>query len=318
MGLNFNLNLPAVLAETVSQVIRCKPAARVGYLLRNHRQTTILGATLVFLGPRIGSSIVMSSRSGERTVPCCGYVIKVGCFPPFIFLRLITALPHSGHRKDHSLVCPSSVVWLSDLTSTSSSLIIEDLERLRITELACLVYFYFDYREPKKQNIRGLLSSLLVQLCAQSDVCCGVLSTLYLARSHEIRQPNIPTLTQCLKDMLAALSSESVYIIIDGLNECPTVLPSPRGEILRLLKGISALRYPNLHICILSRAESDIKTALDPLTSHHASIHGESGQEQDIALYVKSLIESDTRMKKWPPKDKVYVVETLARRSLGV
>ena len=226
--------------------------------------------------------------------------------------------PYSGHRKDHTLVCRNSVVWLSDLTSMSSSLIIEDLERLRITELACVVYFYFDYREPKKQGIRGLLSSLLVQLCAQSDVCRGVLSTLYLARSHEIRQPNIQTLTQCLKDMLAHLSSDSVYIIIDGLNECPTGLPSPRGEILRLLKAIGALRYPNLHICILSRAEPDIKAALDPLTSHHASIHGESGQEKDIAAYVKSLIDSDTRMKKWPPKDKVYVIETLGRRSLGV
>jgi hypothetical protein len=195
------------------------------------------------------------------------------------------------------------------------------VERLRVTELATVVYYYFDYREPNKQGVQGLLSSLLTQLCAQSDACCDILSSLYLARRHEIRQPNIPTLTECLKDMLTHLSNDLVYIVIDGLDECPSPGrpgPYPRWEVLKLLKEIVDLRHLNLHICVLSRAEPDINTVLEPLTSHRASVHGESGQVQDIAAYLRTLVQADTRMRKWPPKDKEYVIETLARRSLGV
>jgi hypothetical protein len=202
-----------------------------------------------------------------------------------------------------------------------STSIIEDLERLRITELATVVYFYFDYREPNKQGARGLLSSLLIQLCAQSKACCAVLSNLYSACSRDIRQPNILTLTQCLKDMLTQLSSDSVYIVIDGLDECPSPGrpgPYPRWEVLKLLREIVGCHHPDLHICVLSRAEPDINKVLEPLASHRASIHEESGQVQDVAAYVKYLIHTDTRMRKWPPKDKEYVIETLARRSLGV
>ncbi|OCH90561.1 hypothetical protein OBBRIDRAFT_793226 [Obba rivulosa] len=33
------------------------------------------------------------------------------------------------------------------------------------------VFFYCDFRESAKQNVRGKLSSLPIQLSAQSDVC---------------------------------------------------------------------------------------------------------------------------------------------------
>jgi len=45
--------------------------------------------------------------------------------------------------------------------------------------LASLAMFYYDFREKEKNDLRGLLSSVLVQLCDQSDSYYAILSTFY-------------------------------------------------------------------------------------------------------------------------------------------
>src|SRR5712691_5489386 len=61
-----------------------------------------------------------------------------------------------------------------------SSTIIEEIEALRKSGLASLGFFYHDFRDDQKKDHRGLLSSLLVQLCHQSDSYCGILTEFYL------------------------------------------------------------------------------------------------------------------------------------------
>ena len=39
-----------------------------------------------------------------------------------------------------------------------------------------MAYHYFDFRDIKKQDRYGLLSSLISQLSAESDSCCNILS----------------------------------------------------------------------------------------------------------------------------------------------
>jgi hypothetical protein len=52
---------------------------------------------------------------------------------------------------------------------TTSTTIIEDIDSMRKSGLASLAKFYYDFREEQKKGIRGLLSSVLVQLCHQFD-----------------------------------------------------------------------------------------------------------------------------------------------------
>ena len=59
-----------------------------------------------------------------------------------------------------------------------SSSIIEDIQTISLTELAILATFYFDLRDIAKLNGRNLLSSVLVQLCQQSDRFSQVLSSV--------------------------------------------------------------------------------------------------------------------------------------------
>ena len=127
-------------------------------------------------------------------------------------------------------------------------------------------------------------------------------------------------LAGCLKDMLKVTGQATVYIVIDALDECPitTGLPSPREEVLDLVEELVNLQIPNLRICATSRPEADIVSILDPLTFRSVSLHGESGQAQDIAEYVRSVICTDREIRRWKPSDKQLVIDELIKKADGM
>ena len=65
-----------------------------------------------------------------------------------------------------------------------------------------MAYYYFDFRDTAKQDVRGLLSSLVSQLSAKSDVCYDILSGLYFKYDAGLRLPDYDALTQHLMDTL--------------------------------------------------------------------------------------------------------------------
>ena len=202
----------------------------------------------------------------------------------------------------------------------TSSNIVEHLGVMRASGLASVLYFYFDFNDIKKQSRRALLSSLLVQLGAQSDPFCDILSSLYSSHDNGERQPSDDCLMQCLTKMLSLEGQGTIYIIMDALDECPNKpgMPSPREEILKVIEELVGLCLPNLRLCITSRPEADIRNALEPLTSHPVSLHEERGQREDIIDYIKSVVRSDPRMLRWNDKEKNLVIYTLSEKADGM
>jgi hypothetical protein len=121
----------------------------------------------------------------------------------------------------------------------ASSAIIEDVDAMRKAGLASLAFFYCDFREDQKKDLRGLLSSLLVQLCHQSDSYCEILFEFYSEHAKGTRRPSDDALVGCLKDLLKLPGLAPVYFIVDALDECPNTpaVRSPRSEILDPLRG---------------------------------------------------------------------------------
>jgi hypothetical protein len=187
---------------------------------------------------------------------------------------------------------------------------------------ALMAYFYFDFRDAKKQRWNDLLSSLLIQLSFQSDACCDILSRLYKAHKEGAEQPSNHDLTRCLKQMLTFPDQCPIYLIMDAIDESPNTsgIPSPREMVLQLLKELVDLSLSNLHICVTSRPEIDIRNALEPLTSRRVSLHDQSGQKEDIAEYVRSIVYSDSEqiMRRWRMEDKELVIKTLSERADGM
>jgi hypothetical protein len=185
-----------------------------------------------------------------------------------------------------------------------------------------MAYFYFDFRDVAKQSRRDLLSSLLIQLAARSDLFCDILAQLYKEHDDGTHQPSDSSLIRCLKDMLTLSDQRPVYLILDALDECPNTsgVPSPREQVLDLVKELVSQRLPSVHICATSRPEVDIQDTLAGLASHSVSLHDEDGQKKDIAAYVKSVVYSDSvrAMRRWRDEDKALVMMTLSERADGM
>ena len=201
-----------------------------------------------------------------------------------------------------------------------SSAVIEDIRALQESRLASLAFFYCDFRDEQKRDRRGLLSSLLVQLCGQSDVYSAKLSSFYEAHGRGSYTSD-DELLGCLKDLLDHPEQATVHIIIDALDECPTTkadLSRPREKVLELVGELVGLQRSNLRICVTSRLEGDIESILGPLAFYTVSLEREPSQIDDITEYVRHFVKTDRKMQNWNDKDKKMVIDVLPKKANGV
>ena len=185
-----------------------------------------------------------------------------------------------------------------------------------------MAYFYFDFRNSKKQSSQDLLRSLLTQLSARSAPRCDILSKLYSDLDEGKNQPSHRDLEECLKEMLMLPDQHPTYLIMDALDESPNSpgIPSPRQRVVQLVEELVDLSLPNLHICVTSRPEIDIRNVLEPLTTRRVSLHDQSGQKEDIIDYVRSIVYSKAEqiMRRWRTEDKELVIKSLSERADGM
>ena len=125
-----------------------------------------------------------------------------------------------------------------------------------------------------------------------------------------------------LKAVWEPRTFDPIYLIMDALDECSNLsgISTPRKRVLQLVKELVDLHLPNLHICVTSRPEVDIRDVLEPLTSCRVSLHDQSGQKKDIEDYVRSFVYSDSEpiMRRWRKEDKELVIETLSNQADGM
>ena len=204
---------------------------------------------------------------------------------------------------------------------TTSSAIIQRIMKLRDEGKATLAYFYFDFQDEEKQNVRNLIASLLIQLSASSQPCCDVVYNLYLTHGRGMQQASNRILIDRLKEMLAIAAQHPIFIIMDALDECPdSGMPTLREAVLNLVKDLVHLHLhvQNLRIGVTSRPEVDIQTMLKPLAVHAISLHDDHRQRLVIYNFVRSAVSSDERMKHWRDEDKKLVAQELSERADGM
>jgi len=206
------------------------------------------------------------------------------------------------------------------LTSPLSSSIVQDITKSCEAGLGSIAFFYFDFKDESKKNARGALSSLLVQLAAQSDAYSEILSALYSEHDAGAKQPSNDALRKCFESMLAIPDQAPIFIVIDALDECPNSAdtPSPRENVLHLLEWLLELRCSNLWVSVTSRPEPDIEAVLQSLASLTISLHNQSGQEEDITNYIKWFVNSDPKARKWRMQDKELVIQKLSKQADGM
>jgi hypothetical protein len=288
--------------------------------------TIMTRAGLIMPEPQGGLLKAQNLTNGRTTIQYYGSAAIV-CFPlPLVTFMTNNCLPSLAAG------CGKSVLWYVIRTCfvhrrfipLNSSAIIEDLKPVQEPENAStlIAYYYFDFKDTAKRDLRGLLSSLLMQLGSDSDQCLHVLSQLHMTCRDGSEQPSEESLAQCLKVILDQPEQLPIYIVVDALDECPdtTGLPSARKKVLDFMTVLIGAKHPNLHLCITSRPEQDIQTTLNSLTTaeRRVSLHEEGGQREDINNYIRFFVENTDPMRKWRDEDKQLVINTLSERADGM
>ena len=85
---------------------------------------------------------------------------------------------------------------------------------MRVARLAFIAYYYFDFKDASKRDIRGLLASLLFQLGSCSDSHWDMLHQLYATYQDGTRHPVKRLLRGASKTSLRAKSRFSFYRIL--------------------------------------------------------------------------------------------------------
>jgi hypothetical protein len=213
----------------------------------------------------------------------------------------------------------SSVSFATEeLILPTSSAVIENIKELQKAGKATLAYFYFDFNDDKKTNLDNALRSLLTQLAARSDRYCDILSDVY--DNNDGSTPGIDEMITCIEEIFEQPDQVPVYIILDALDECSNTgeIPSARRRVLDFLERLVDPRLSNLHLCVTSRPEDDIRSALQGFRT--ISIQEQMGQKEDIDQYIKDMVyaKSDTLMRRWDNKTKNKVVDALTEKADGM
>jgi hypothetical protein len=226
----------------------------------------------------------------------------------------------SGRREKCLLVREIFIFPSRELIVFVSSTIVENIRAMQKAGLASLAFFYCDFREDRKMESRGLLSSFLGQLCGQSDSYFNILSKFYLEHEKGLRPPSDDALARCLKDLLKLPGLAPIYLIVDALDECPkpSVVRSPRAEVLSLMEDLVKTQIQNLRMCVTSRPEPDIKDVLNPLIFRSVSLHYERGQNSDIEDYIKSVINTRPKKGSWKEEHKKLAIDVLIKKVNGM
>jgi hypothetical protein len=161
---------------------------------------------------------------------------------------------------------------------------------------------------------------MLFQLCKQSDAYYNILSTFHSTHPDGVQNPRDEALIQCLVDLVKLPGLPPVYLIVDGLDEIPnTSTQSLRREpVLSFLGDLVKAQLQNLRLCVASRPEVDIEAILEPLAFRSVSLETEIGHKKDIKDYIKSVVHTDEKMKRWKWMHKRLVIDVLTKKADGM
>lgn len=155
-----------------------------------------------------------------------------------------------------------------------------------------------------KQEVTGLLHSILAQIIYRKEVLPEEIWELYEQCGQGRQQPNAALLLSALLSLLK--SSSRTYLIIDALDEC--------SELDDLLKLISQIRNDcpsQVNLLVTSRREQGVMLNPGELASSIIDLQC-TMNDNDIELYIHAVLKEDPILKRWEIslKEKIYKILT--------
>ncbi|GAP92625.1 putative ankyrin repeat protein [Rosellinia necatrix] len=218
---------------------------------------------------------------------------------------------------------PQSVLWLHGKPgcgkSVLSSSVIKHLQEKYASDPgSAFAYFFFSFSDQKKQKVPVMLASLVKQLYASRPDTPQPIKDLGVYKRAGTR-PDTKTLENALIATAAGFSS--VSIVIDALDECPTI-NEERKKLLSSLNRIVDKMPDTLHIFLTSRKELDIERDMNMILRQRSGAvinltTDQRGVNHDIGLYIDATLAS-AQYGSWPTDVKAKAKDLLVQRADGM
>jgi hypothetical protein len=175
----------------------------------------------------------------------------------------------------------------------------------RIAQGTAVVYFYFDFRDEKKQRVQTMLRTIILQLSAQSPHPYRALNKRYML-SKGLTLPNYDDLQHILKELLLELGR--TYLVLDALDECKV---TEHEQLLELIAMLRRWTCTPLHLLITSQPRTVFTDGLEDVLRVHL---GFDVTQKDIKLFVDSKLR---KMKVWASRVE-EIVDRVVDKSSGM
>lgn len=205
------------------------------------------------------------------------------------------------------------------LTFASATAINALMTEFRMDEQTVVTYFYFDFRDSKKQNAKGMVRSLIYQICNRKPVIPQAVTGLWdrYRNNTAAQEPGLKEgLLPALKESLVGFTD--IYIVLDGLDECS----SDNYDLRTLLDTLTTIYHwssDKLHIMLTSRFIVEIHERISPIIAVDGNIeidlHHVKELNDDIRKFILAELSEHVS---WPEAAKEEVATTLIEKAEGM
>ncbi|KAI9768115.1 MAG: hypothetical protein M1839_004196 [Geoglossum umbratile] len=206
--------------------------------------------------------------------------------------KIIQWLQYTDPSTNHDPACEMQTEAASMAPRNSrlrktilSFVVVEHVKTICKRDPQCqYILYYFDFGNSRKQEVAGLLRSVLAQLASRNLETLKEVETLYKQNDCGNRQPD--------KKSLFGYIATSTAALFQNCSE-------------------------KVNILVTSWEELDIKSVLDGLASSSIGIQ-QTAVDADIRICIKNCLAEDTRLKRWPSAVKEETEEALVRGAHGM
>ncbi|KAE9393604.1 hypothetical protein BT96DRAFT_863407, partial [Gymnopus androsaceus JB14] len=216
---------------------------------------------------------------------------------------------------------PSSCLWLQgDVGSGKSvlvSAIITHLKSLDVHEKQLVAFYFFDFRNAIKQSFNNLVTTLLSQLLSSTTMQEEIFLAIWkLYDSHKKygSKPSNRELIATLKEVISVLKSNSLFLIIDGLDEMESQGFKP---FVQLMEELNKMAYPHLHLLIASRPHIPYAYALEKFCSKTVLIEKDN-VNADVEIFLDYTMKNDYSFGHHGTEQKNQIINSLTKRANGM
>ncbi|KAL8948449.1 MAG: hypothetical protein Q9222_005369 [Ikaeria aurantiellina] len=212
---------------------------------------------------------------------------------------------------------PDSALWIYGIPGAGktllSTLVVDEVLNRKRYESIGTAYFYIRHDDVESQRPFNVIGSLVAQLARQNALALAKVKELYSQHTNPKYLPTTPEMDELLEVFFALCGTfASVYIMIDGLDECEPTLSSDRKRLVESVAAFQGSGPSPIRILVLSREEDDIKKELGSAKFDMVSIAAKS---MDIRLFVNAWLPS---LKVRSDILKVQIADTLVDEAKGM